>query len=406
MVKYPKDYQVENGGFWVMAKGTGGFSQVWADEKNAVDSSDLNNPFKEIPISLVLKDLKPGIWNVNFGLFKQSFGNPIEWIFPGLDFEVGGSSWETLAPQRRIPPRLQVIRGKFELLNGSPYNFYQGNPSGLQAASFIRGGNYGNAITRTLQPALDTPGFFTLLAETGCHYIRFNYNPDRYLNERVYQNSVDQIIQNIWTAGLYPVIAPQDLPQGDNIDQRVALGQKLMKMIATKYVGKSVWIEECNEPQEFQSWRDWKPVAEEYVKTIRSIDPHAMIIVPLQFFSKDSAEAAASPITDVHVDLYDGHAYVGAGAVKQAFGPATAAGLPLMIGEYGSNDPNYLHQMDQAFQALSPSPVAVSPWAFTIKGEDSLPLVQDGSSAELVFTPAGQAIADDYKSWDNGQRVQ
>jgi|GEM_PF-5480421 hypothetical protein len=406
IVKYPKDYVVDGGGFWVMAKGSGGFSQVWADAKNAISNGTADASFYQIPVNFVLKDVKSGVWNVQFGLFKPSFGDPIIWIYPGLDFEAGGSAWVSSSPTGRIPPRLKVVDNRFTLLSGAPYNFYAGSPLSTKAAAFVRGGNYGNAITWTMQPALNTPGYFALLSGAGCHYIRFNYDPDKYLRQRVYQDSVDQVVQNIWSAGLYPIIAPQDLPKGDTLEERINQGRRLMGMVATKYAGKSVWIEECNEPHEFSTWAQWKPVAESYCKTIRSVDQNAFVIVPFEGFSKDGSGAAASPITDVHVDMYDGHAYLDPSKVNSAFAGAIKAGLPVLIGEYGSNDPGYLHAMDRVFQQLSPSPMAASPWAFTINGQDSLPLVADGSTAHLVLTPAGQAIANDYSKWNNGQKVE
>jgi hypothetical protein len=410
IVKYPADYAPDGGGFWAMAKGNGGFSQVWVDPKNAIqnggEGDSVNSIPIQIPIQFVLKNLRPGIYNVQFGLFKPSFGNPLQWIYPGLDFEAGGDSWETKAPQDHIPPRLHVEGNHFLLTSGKPFNFYSSNTSGRLAATFVRGGNYGNAITWTAQPALDTPGYFTLLADMGCHYIRFNFDPDRYIQQRMYANAVDQVVQNIWMAGLYPIIAPQDLPSGSSLQQRIDKGNKLLAMVAAKYSGKSVWIEICNEPHEFATWSQWKPVAERYVRTIRTIDPGAFVIVPFENYSADGVGAAKSPITDIHVDLYDGHAYIDATKVAAAFAPAIKAGLPVIIGEYGGNDPTYLHHMDRTFQSLSPEPLAISPWAFTIKGQDSLPLVLNGSTANLVLTPAGQAVSKDFRSWDDGRKLQ
>ena len=77
LVKYPVDYNVENGGFWVMAKGDAGFSQVWADQKDATQSSDVQNPYYEISTNLTLKDLKAGVWNAQIGIFDQSERQPI-----------------------------------------------------------------------------------------------------------------------------------------------------------------------------------------------------------------------------------------------------------------------------------------------------------------------------------------
>ena len=75
----------------------------------------------------------------------------------------------------------------------------------------------------------------------------------------------------------------------------------------------------------------------------------------------------------------------------------------MLIGEYGSTDAGYLSKMDLALQKL-PGILAAGPWAFTIKGQDTLPLVEDGSTATLKFTAAGKAIAADYAAWDAGKK--
>ena len=405
-VKVPTSYQAEGGGFWVMAKGTAGFSQVWAAMSDGKPGGNENDPHREIPVVFQFKDLKPGLWNAQFGLFKYSWGEPLQWVYPGINVEAGGDAWVQKAPEARVPPRLMVKNGQFETLNGKPHSFYGGNPEARQAAAFIRGGNYGNAIAWTDQPALDTPGYFTLLGDMGCKYVRFNFNPDRYADEEEYQHSVDQVAQNIWAAGLYPLLAPQDLPSGATRAERVAKGLKVIEALAHKYQGRSAWLEICNEPKEFDSWASWKPVAEEYVKAIRAIDADAFVVVPFEGYSKDGRGAAASPITSVHIDLYDGHAYVAPNQVATLFGTPAKAGLPVLIGEYGSNDTTYLRQMNKAFQALPPGVLAVSPWAFTVKGQDTLPLVADGSTATLRYTSTGQVIADDFARWDSGKKVE
>jgi hypothetical protein len=405
-VKYSPAYQVEGGGFWVMAKGSGGFAQAFVSTKDAVLSNDPQNPADTIPATLVINDVKPGLWNVQLGLFKPSWGTPIQWTWPGTYFEVGGNAWETRSPESNIPPRLQVVDQKFELLTGAPYNFYKNNVGGLTAVRFVRGGDYGNAICTTIQPALNTSQYFALLASTGCHFIRFNFNPDLYLEERAYQDSVDQVVQNIWSAGLYPVIAPQDLPTGDSLTERISRGDRLMSLMAQRYVQRSIWLEICNEPHEFSSWAEWKPVAERYVKTIRSVDPNAFVIVPFESYSKDGRGAAASPIINTHVDLYDGHAYIDPSSVATNFEPAIKAGLPVLIGEYGSSNGQYLHQLDISFQSLSLPPLGLAPWAFTVQSDDSIPLVQSATAQGLVFTAAGESIANDFHQWDIGQKVE
>lgn len=403
-VRYPADYTIPGGGMWAMAKGEGPiFSQTWAGAKKAQDGTDANDKYKVIPVTFVAKTVKPGLHNVQFGLFSNNWGKPLEWIFPGMDIEFGGDSWVVKAPLDHIPPRVRVRRNHFETLGGSDHDFYAGKPEARRAATFVRGGNYGNAIVWSAKPALNRPGYFSLLRGIGCKFMRFNFNGDRFIDDASYRHAVDQIVQNIWAAGLYPLIAPQDLPKGDTMDARIARGRELMRVMATTYRGKSIWLEVCNEPKEFASWSAWKPVAVEYAKVIRSIDPEAFVVVPFENYSKDGRGAAKDPIRDVQVDLYDGHAYVKPEEVAMLFGAPVKAGLPVLIGEYGGG-PDYLARIDAALQNV-PGLMASGPWAFTIKGQDSLPLVASGATANLVLTPAGQKIADDYAAWDAGRKI-
>lgn len=403
VVKVPGDY-AGKGGFWAMLKGPAGFSQVWAPLNAVQPGTDPKDPYRVIPISFHIAGVAAGAGILDSGLFNENWGDPIEWNWHGLQFEAGGGSWVHQAPPGAIPPRLRVAHGRFVTTSGTPHRFYA-DAAATGAAGFVRGGDYGNAICWDTFPELDTPGYFVLLRDMGCRFIRFNFNPDRFLSEPLYQHAVDQVVQNILAAGLYPIVAPQDLPAGDTLSLRIAGGLALMQAIAGKYAGQSVWIEICNEPHEFSSWQAFKPVAEQYVRKIRSIDPGAFVIVPFEGYSKDGRGAALDPITSTPVDLYDGHAYLDPAAIKGAFGPAIDAGLPVLIGEYGGNTSEYLHSVDRSLEGLH-GLMAAAPWAFTIPGQDSIPLIQDGSSAVLAYTPAGKAIADDYASWDAGKSLQ
>lgn len=405
MVKLPAGFGIEGDGLWAMAKGSGLFSQVWVDLKKAQPGNDPRDSYRFVPVEFVLDGVKAGLWSVQFGLFKPSFGDALQWIHPGLDFEVGGDSWVVRAPSGRIPPRLRVRNRRFETLDGKPFDFYPDEPAARQAVSFVRGGNYGNAIAWTLRPELNTPGYFTLLGELGCRYIRVNFNADRYADEQAYQHALDQVVQNIWAAGLYPLICPQSLPTGGTREEQVEKGLRVVQAMARIYKGKSVWLELCNEPHEFGTWAEWKPVAVRYAKAIRSIDPDAFVVVPFEGYQKSGAGAAKDPIREAAVDLYDAHAYAGPDEIGSLYGPALAAGLPLLIGEYGGGDAAYLRSLHATFQRLPAGLMAAGPWAFTIAGQDSLPLIQDGSTAELKFTPAGQAVADSYRAWNAGKRI-
>ena len=402
-VKIPKAMGSQGTGFWAMAKGSAGFSQVWLPLSSAVPGGDALDDYLKIPVSFVIKGVEKGLKSLDLGLFPDKMEKAIKWIVNGVDLEIGGEQWVIKAPANLMPPRVRVSNRRFHTLNGKPFDFYADNLAGKKGVGFVRGGNYGNAVTWTIYPALNSPNYFTLLGEMGCKYLRFSLNPNRYLAEPLYQHVIDQIVQNIWAASIYPVITPQDLPDAPTLAERVEKGNRLLEILAAKYKGKSVWLEVCNEPHEFPVWKDWKPVAIRYVKTIRAIDPDAFVIVPFEDLSKDGRGAAKDPITGVSVDLYDGHAYLKPEEVERNFKPAILAGLPVLIGEYGGGY-EYLSQMNLAIQNLPPGLVAAGPWAFTIPGQDSLALVQDGSSASLKMTPSGQAIFDDYALWNAGKR--
>lgn len=403
-VKVPPGYSASGNGLWAMAKGDVGFSQVWVDLSKARETDEQGSSYRFVPITFTLPAVKPGLWNVQFGLFKSSFGDPLEWVYPGLDFEVGGDSWETPAPAGSAPERLRVLSKRFVNAAGKAVDLYRDERSALSSAAFLRGANYGNALDWTIHPENDRPGYFVLLKGLGCRFVRTLFDPDRYIDQALYRHAVDQVVQNIWAAGLYPVIGPQDLPSGDTLSARIERGRQLARLMAESYKGDSVWLEIVNEPHEFGTWAEWKPVAVQYVRAMRAVDPDAFVVVPFEGWSKDGRGAAQSPITETHVDLYDGHAYVDPGQVDALYGPALHAGLPVLIGEYGGGDPAYLRRMDAALQRLQ-GVTAVAPWAFTTPGQDKLALVADGSTAQLRFTPTGQVIAEDFQAWLHGRKV-
>ena len=107
-------------------------------------------------------------------------------------------------------------------------------------------------------------------------------------------------------------------------------------------------------------------------------------------------------VSSIRKDIAFGHAYVEPTQVATLFGPPIKAGLPVLIGEYGGGA-DYLSKIDVELQKL-PGLMASAPWAFTIAGEDSLPLIRNGATAELKFTSAGQVIADDYALWEAGKK--
>ena len=277
-------------------------------------------------------------------------------------------------------------------------------PNARSAVKFLRGGNYGNSICWTIDPALNDPAFFRQLKQIGLRFVRCNFDADRFLGEPLYQNVIDQFAQNVWAAGMYPIICPQEFPKASSDPLRLYKTTGLMRLMAERFKGQPVWYEIMNEPFLLQQWSTWKPFAIKWVRAIRQIDPEAFVIVPFEGWCADGRGAAQDPIREVRVDLYDGHAYINPSEVAVRFGSAIRAGLPVMIGEYGGDTATYLRQMNKAIQDLPGALMAVAPWAFTIYGMDGLPLIESFTSNGLKFTAAGKPVADDYALWNMGQK--
>jgi hypothetical protein len=357
---------------------------------------------RRVAATFVFRGLSPGLYSAELALYDAA-GKRLQNLQGAFDFEVGGPSWVRQAPADRLPPRLRVRRGRWETVAGAPFDFFADAPAAGAVVRFVRGGNYGNSICWTATPAYNTPEYFAKLRAIGCRFMRLNFDPERYPDDERYRRAVDQIVQNILSAGMYPIVNPQSLPKGADRAERVRRGLRVVEAMARQYRGLPVWIGICNEPTDFDTWARWKPVAVQYVRAIRAIDPEAFVIVPFEWLSKDGRGAARDPITEVEVDLYDGHAYVQPAELQTLFGPAIRAGLPVLLGEYGGGA-DYLARMHAALEKLR-GVMGVAPWAFTRYGMDAMPLIEDGSGPTLRFTPSGRAVADAYAAWDHGRSV-
>ena len=404
-VKYPANYVWPGGYFWFMGKGSGGFAQSAISAADALTATGPDN-YKYNTTELIVD--KPtagkGLYNLQFGLFDSAW-KLLQWTYPGVTFEVGGSGWVVKCPADKLPPRLKVINYTWQTLDGKPFDFYANN-SGSKAVKFVRGGNYGNALTWSDSPSLNNPNYFSLLKYAGLMWLRVLFNPDRYLVDTIYQDIVDQVVQNMLIAGVYPVLGPQNLPTGANTQDQLV---SLMKLMATRYKGLPVWIDVCNEPSQLSTWKVCKPVMEAAVTAIRQIDPDALVISSFEGYCKSSTtDLAADPITSVHVDMYAYHAYNSPVEYAANVQPALKAGLPLFVEEYGGGDGAYLNSLDIAFQNSAdafPNIMGVGAWAYTVAGQDSIPLVLNGDTANITYTPSGSAVIKDIATWNSGNKI-
>ncbi len=402
-VTLPENYTNDRNGIWAVAKGATGMSRQFLNLNNAVEADEGGYAYKKIPVRFQFGGVKPSVWSVELGLARPNDPTEMRWAEGRAEFEVGGEAWKRPAPALAIPKRVQVKNRKFVTLDGQPADLYRDMPDALSGVKFIRGGNYGNSICWTIVPAQNRPEYFQQLYDFGLRFVRINFHPDRYLEEELYRAVVDQFVQNVWSARMYPIISPQDFPKAKTDPLRVELTVRLLKMMATKYKDQPVWYHILNEPYIFQTWEKWKPAATRFVKAIRSIDPDAFVIVPFEGWAVDGRGAAVDPIRDVRVDLYDAHAYISPADFNTRYGPAVRAGLPVLVGEYGGGTATYLSQMDTVIQN-TPGIVAIAPWAFTVPGMDFLALIESSTENGLTFTETGKAIQADYRTWNSGRK--
>jgi hypothetical protein len=407
-VRVPEEYYAPGGGLWAVAKGASGLSRQWV----SLSSLGGEGGAKTGSVRFQFEGVQPSLWAVRVGLARSGAPGEVRWAEGRTDFEVGDRAWRVSAPRSMVPPRVRVRNRRFETLDGKRHEFYADAPSALSTVKFIRGGNYGNAIAVTIAPENNRPEYFRSLKAIGLRFIRFNLHPDRYLKDELYREVVDQTIQNIWMAGLYPIVGPRDFAEAESgiestvqrqLAQRTSRTLQLLQMLARRYKGQPVWFHIMNEPYLYQTWEQWRPVAVRYVKAIRAIDPDAFVIVPFEAWAGDGRGAAADPITEARVDLYDGHAYLNPSQVAERFEPALKAGLPVLLGDYGGSSALYLRQMNTAIRQLPPGLMAVAPWAFTVPEEDSLPLVESFAAGQVKYTAVGQVVADVFEAWLKGR---
>jgi hypothetical protein len=398
-VRWPQSYSVSGGGFWVMFKGSGGWAQNWVSSTNPSTATGLDN-YYYADTTLVATTATtstsgyvpttPGLYNVQYGLFASSWGNDLQWIWPGDNVSIG--NWLVTCNPANYP----TLTSAFTPPGKAPIGI---------------GGNWGNFIAQTYTPANDSSQYFSLLHAAGMSVIRFNFNPDWYLADPVYQMVVNQAVQNIMMGGAVPCIAPQDMPTGATLTARAAALQTLDCDLATTFKGEPIILDLCNEPHEYSTWALWAPVAQQIATAMRTIDPNCYIDCPTENFETSAAAASAAPLPTGTVNVYSIHQYSPAKLASGAYDPAPLGyGIPVWVQECYNTDPNWYAFLGTANTATitvgtttyHPDVVGVENWAYTTPGQDSLALVSSVNGAVLAYTSDGQTINSILQDWING----
>ena len=194
-----------------------------------------------------------------------------------------------------------------------------------------------------------------------------------------------------------------------NIDQAEAF----FRQIAQKYGHTPNLIYEIyNEPLDTTDWASTvKPYAERIIRSIREIDPDNLIIVGTQSWSQDVDKAAANPIRGYENIGYALHFYAGTHGAqfRRKAERAIAAGLPIMVTEWGSVDHTGDGPVDRASSAawvafMKRHQLTHLIWAVSDKREGAAMLMPGarayGGWTDRELTLSGLYARDIIRNWD------
>jgi hypothetical protein len=418
VIKMPAKTFTTWGGWFLLAKGSTMFQQPWIayarkDGANvlpdgATKVADGPDAYWYSEGELVFDYPKEGgIHNLQFGLFDYNWKLQ-NWIWPGINVQVGGDSWVTKCPESKLPPRLRVSNGQLVKLDGTAYNIYEGT-TGANAITAIRGGNYGNQYLWSEAPDYNRTGYFSSLKFLGHKFLRLLFNPDKYIADHIYRNRIQDTIGKMLTAGCHVIAGPQHIPTGNDLYEKSESFYKLVELMANNWKGMPVWVSITNEPNDIGDWSLCKPILEKASTIYRSIDADAFIICPTSKWSKENTTPEANNLIDSGlVDAYAYHAYNNASEVIPNLKPLLDTGVAVIVEEYGCGDVEWQKGINIEIQKLSrlyPNLVAFATWAWTRMGEDACPMVEDGNLANVKLTDVGQMQAKDMKIWDSGNFI-
>jgi hypothetical protein len=418
VIKMPAKTFTTWGGWFLLAKGSSMFQQPWIayarkDGANvlpdgATKVADGPDPYWYSEGEIVFDYPKEGgIHNLQFGLFDYNWKLQ-NWIWPGINVQVGGDSWVTKCPESKLPPRLRVSNGQLVKLDGAPYNIYEGT-TGANAITAIRGGNYGNQYLWSESPDYNRIGYFGSLKYLGHKFLRLLFNPDKYIADHIYRNRIQDTIGKMLTAGCHVIAGPQHIPTGNDLYEKSESFYKLVELMANNWKGMPVWVSITNEPNDIGDWSLCKPILEKASTIYRSIDADAFIICPTSKWSKENTTPEANNLIDSGlVDAYAYHAYNDANDVFPNLKPILDKGVAVIVEEYGCGDVEWQKSINIEMEKLSklyPNLIAFASWAWTRMGEDACPMVEDGNLANVKLTDVGQMQAKDMQIWDSGNFI-
>ena len=140
---------------------------------------------------------------------------------------------------------------------------------------------------------------------------------------------------------MYVIIDWHILSDGNPLTYR-SEANKFFKKVAKKYASyKNVMFEICNEPNGYDgNWANIKKYSKKIVKTIRTVNKKAIIIVGTPTWDQDIENAVNSPIKGFKNIAYSYHFYVGTHKddFRNRLRSALKTDTPVIVTEFGISE--------------------------------------------------------------------
>lgn len=159
-------------------------------------------------------------------------------------------------------------------------------------------------------------------------------------NQKKLRRQIYDAVDAAKKLGMYVIIDWHILSDNDPAIYQ-SRAKAFFKTMAKRYAKSDhVIYEICNEPNGGTSWAQIKKYAKSIIKTIRTYDRNAIIIVGTPTWSQDVDQAADSPIRGYKNIMYSFHFYAAThrDSFRAKVKAAAEAGLPIFVTEYGICD--------------------------------------------------------------------
>ena len=160
-------------------------------------------------------------------------------------------------------------------------------------------------------------------------------------NKKRIINQIDNGVRYATDLGMYIIIDWHILSDGNPLTYK-SQAKSFFRETAKKYADHgNVLYEICNEPNGREgSWQNIKQYASEVIRTIRSVNPDALIIVGTPTWSQDVDLAASDRIKNDKNVAYAFHFYAAThtSSMREKLEKALKSGLPVIVTEFGISE--------------------------------------------------------------------